>query len=104
MKRLFVFIIFFLNLFFITSQENSKKDIHYFIEKAWNHHSSIKQSEFEIKKYKNLKLEAISTFTPKINGMTWLAPMYTIKKGDNPWETESDFSTWGPYFNLDLQF
>lgn len=108
MKRILFFVYFFIaiifNSFLSECQEENKKDIHYFIEKAWEHHSSIKQAEFEIKKYKNLKFEAISTFTPKINGMTWLAPMYTIKKGDNPWETESDFNTWGPYFNLDLQF
>ncbi len=101
---LYAFIFFVLNSYLLTTQENGKKDIHYFIEKAWSHHSSIKQAEFEIKKYKNLKLEAISVFTPKINGLTWLAPMYTIKKGDDPWETDIDYNTWGPYFNLDLQF
>ena len=86
------------------NEDNPEKDIHYFLEKAWEHDSSVKQAEFEINKYKNLKLEAISTYTPKINGMTWLAPMYTITKGDTAWETESDFSNWGPYYNLDLQF
>lgn len=108
MKKIFIFfcafIFFIVNSLLLTTQESNKKDIHYFIEKAWEHHSSIKQAEFEIKKYKNMKLEAISVFTPKINGMTWLAPMYTIKKGDDPWETEVDYNTWGPYFNLDLQF
>ncbi len=101
---LYILILFISNPFLLINQETEKKDIHYFLDKAWGHHSSIKQAEFDIKKYKNLKREAISVFTPKINGMTYLAPMYTIKKGDDPWETESDFGTWGPYFNLDLQF
>lgn len=95
-------------LFFISilnAQDDSlKKDIHYFIEKAWEHHSAIKQARYDIEKYKNMRLEAISVYTPKINGMTWLAPMYTIKKGDNPWETTADYNSWGPYYNLDLQF
>ena len=111
MEKIFIFLCFFIlfafNSFLLSgdeNEENTVKDIHYFLEKAWEHHSSIKQAEFEVRKYKNMKLEAISTFTPKINGMTWLAPMYGITKGDDAWETESDFSNWGPYYNLDLEF
>ena len=106
MKKAFMFLFsFFLLLCNLDAQNDSpKKDIHYFIEKAWEHHSAIKQARYDIEKYKNMKLEAISVYTPKVNGMTWLAPMYTIKKGDDPWETSVDYSSWGPYYNLDLQF
>ena len=81
-----------------------KKDIHYFIKKAWENDSTIKQAKFDIDKYRNMELEAISVYTPKVNGITWLAPMYTVKRTDDPYKTESDFKTWGPYYNLQLDF
>jgi|GEM_PF-6446115 len=105
----FIFIILVFSLFSeddikLEDENKIEKDINYFINKAFQHHSAIKQAKYDIKKYKNLQLEAISVYTPKINGMTWIAPMYTIRKTDDPWETETDFTQWGPFFNLDLQF
>ena len=99
-----ILLFFLLTNFLYAESKDKKKDIHYFIQKGLQHHSSIKQARYEIKKYKNMKLEAISTYTPKINGMTWLAPMYSIKKTNDPWKTEIDYNNWGPYYNLDIQF
>jgi len=104
-KILFITIIFLINSFLLNPEENNrKKDIHYFIQKGWEYHSSIKQAKFDINKYKNLELEAFSVFSPKINGMTWLAPMYTINKTDDMYKTEANYKQWGPYYHLDLEF
>lgn len=89
---------------FISPNEKVKKDIHFFIEKAWINNSSIKQAQFDIKKYKYLELEAWSVYTPKIDGMTWIAPMYTIKQTSDPYKTTVDYNSWGPYYHLDLLF
>ena len=86
------------------SGKEFKKDIHYFIKKGWEHHSSIKQAEYDKKKYKYLELEAWSVYTPKVNGMTWIAPLYGIKATDDFMKTEVDFNTWAPFYHLDLLF
>lgn len=99
-KKIFVF----LSICFLLFSEESKKNVYYFINKAWEYNSTIKQAKYEIEKYKNLELEAYSVFTPKIEGLTWLAPMYTINKTNDIWVTEKDYSKWGPYYHLELQF
>jgi outer membrane protein TolC len=81
-----------------------KKDIHYFIDRGWDHHSSIKQAEHDVRKYKFLELEAWSVYTPKIKGMTWLAPMYSIEDSGTYNRTDIDFNNWGPYYHMDMQF
>ncbi|MBN2545401.1 MAG: TolC family protein [Spirochaetes bacterium] len=103
-KNQFIYAFLLISSFFLNSQNSNKKDVHYFIQKGLEYHSSIKQAKFEINKYKNLQLEAISVFTPKINGITWLAPMYTINKTDDIYQTQPDFNTWGPYYHLNLEF
>lgn len=107
MKKTFfvnIFITFICILIFSeTSKEN--KDIHYFIQKAWNHASEIKQAKFDIKKYKFMELQAYSVYTPKINSMTWIAPMYGIEiDKDDPWKTDIDMNNWGPYFSFNISF
>ena len=99
--------LFFSFIIFAASAElhsQEKKDIHYFIKKAWENDSTIKQAKFDIDKYRNMEFEVISTYAPKINGITWLAPMYTVKTTDDPFKTVSDFNNWGPFYNLQLDF
>ena len=74
-RRLIMLTAFF--AFIIPGFSLDKKDIHYFIRKAWETDSSIKQAEFEVKKYKQLQLEAVSVYSTKINTTTWLAPIYS---------------------------
>lgn len=85
-------------------QPNQTKDIHYYINKAWEHSSQVKQAEYEVKKYKNLQLEVISIFTPKINTMTYIAPIFTREGTSTSVETPVNLNQWGPHYKIDMQF
>lgn len=105
MKKLLIILTLFLTSFIFANEENNKKNIQYFIKKAWENSSSIKQAEFDIKKYHAMQLQAISVYSPKINSMSWLAPMYGVEIDKNdPWKTEIDLNNWGPYFSFNISF
>ena len=106
-KKISYLILFFLffGTCFLTG--NSKKDIHYFIKRAWKYDPRIREAEKKVDYYRSFKTEALANYLPKLNTLAYMAPLYDVQKGnsdDYRYDYSiSDWSSWGPYFHLETR-
>lgn len=63
---------------------------------------TLLEARGKVKEWEGKLLEVQSSYWPKLQGLTYVAPLYGLKFDEAAGQYRSDWNHWGPYFKLQL--